>query len=59
MQFLEKPWKKLESRDIKFVTAGKRRNYLVPEPNLTTNFFFWNSVINLGLSILELNKIVV
>ena len=40
MQFLEKPWKMLESRDIKFVTAGKRRNYLVPEPNLTTNFFF-------------------
>ena len=35
----EKTMEMLESRDIKFVTAEKRRNYLVPEPNLTTNFF--------------------
>ena len=59
--------------DIKLVTTEKRRNYLVSEPNNhSTNFFtenllaiemrktqiFMNKTIHIGLSILELSKIV-
>ena len=60
-------------RNIKLVTAEKRRNYLVSEPNYHTITFFkenllaieikkkteilTNKPIHLGLSILELSKI--
>ena len=55
-------------RDIKLVTTEKRRNYLVPKPNYpTTNFLaiemrkihiLMNKLVYLGLSMLELSKIV-
>ena len=59
-------------RDIKLVTTERRRNYLVSEPNYHTTKFFtenllaiemkkteilMNKPVHLGLSILELNKI--
>ena len=59
-------------RDIKLVTTGRRRNYLVSEPNYHTTKFFaenllvtemkktqivMNKPVYLGLSILELSKI--
>ena len=59
-------------RDIKLVTTKRRRNYLVSEPNYDTTKFFTehllaidikkpeiliNTLVNLGLSILELSKI--
>ena len=59
-------------RDIKLVTTERRRNYLVPEPNYHTTKFFtenllaiemkkteilMNKPVHLGLSILELSKI--
>ena len=59
-------------RDIKLVTTKRRRNYLVSEPSYhTTRFFtehllaieikklqiFINKPVYLGLSILELGKI--
>ena len=59
-------------RDIKLVTTGRSRNYLVSEPNHQTKKFFtenllaiemkkkqilMNIPIYLGLSILELSKI--
>ena len=61
-------------KDIKRVTKEKRRNYLVPEPNYHTTKFFTehllaiemnkieiltNKSVHLGLSILELSKILV
>ena len=60
-------------RDIKLVTKERRRNYLVSEPNYHTTKFFsenllaiemkkidiiMNKPVHLGLSILELSKIV-
>ena len=60
-------------RYIKLVKTEKRRNYLVSEPNYTTKFFsehllaremkktqkiLINKPVYLGLSILELSKIV-
>ena len=59
-------------KDIKFVKAEKRRNYLLSEQNLTTNFFSgillaieiiktqnsMNKPLYFGLPILELSKIV-
>ena len=60
-------------RDIKLVTTERRRNYLVSEPNYHTTKFFsedllviemkkidilMNKPVHLGLSILELSKIV-
>ena len=59
-------------RDIKLVTTGRKRNYLVSEPNYHTTKFFTENVlaiemkkteilmnkpVYLGLSILELSKI--
>ena len=59
-------------RDIKLVTTERRRNYLVSEPNYYTTKFFTenlvviemkkteilvNKLVHLGLSILELSKI--
>ena len=59
-------------RDIKLVTTKRRRSYLVSEPNYDTTKFFtehlltidikkpeilMNKPVNLGLSILELSKI--
>ena len=59
-------------RDIKLVTTERRRNYLVSEPNYHTTKFFtenllaiemkkteilMNKPVHLGLSILELSKI--
>ena len=59
-------------RDIKLVTTERRRNYLVSEPNYHTAKFFtenllaiemnkteilMNKPVHLGLSILELSKI--
>ena len=61
-------------RDIKLVTTERRRNYLVSEPNYHTKKFltenllaiemkiheiFLNKPVHLGLSILELSKIVI
>ena len=61
-------------RDIKLVTTKKRRNYLVSEPNFHTTKLFSenllaiemkktqilvNKPVYLGLSILELSKIVI
>ena len=40
MQFLKKPLKMLENRDIKLVTTERKRNYLVSEPNYHTTKFF-------------------
>ena len=40
MQFLEKLQKMRKHRDIKVVTAERRRNYLVSEPNYHTTKFF-------------------
>ena len=61
----------LENIDIKLVTTERRRNYLVSEPNYHTTKFFTetllaiqmkkqilrNKSVHLGLSALELNKI--
>ena len=59
-------------RDVKLVTTERRRNYLVSEPNYHTTKFFtenllaiemkkteilMNKPVHLGLSILELSKI--
>ena len=58
-------------RDIKLVTKETRKNYLVSEPNYHTKFFtenllatemkkteiLMNKPVHLGLSILELSKI--
>ena len=59
-------------RDTKLVTTGGRRNYLVSEPNYHTTKFFtelllpiemktteilMNKPVHLGLSVLELSKI--
>ena len=58
-------------RGIKLVTAERRKNYLVSEPNYTTKVFtenwlavemriteiLMNEPVYLGLSILELSKI--
>ena len=59
-------------RDIKLITTERRRNYLLSEPNFHTTMFFtekllaiemkktellMNKPVYLGLSILELNKI--
>ena len=67
MLFLEKLWKMRENTDIKLVTTGRRRNYLVSESNYHTTQFFtenllgiemkkteilMNKPVNLGLSIL-------
>ena len=71
MQFLEKIWKMWENIEIKLATTGRRRNYLVSEPNYHTTKLFTehlleieikaeiliNKPIYLGLSILELNKV--
>ena len=61
-------------RDIKLVTTGRRRNYVVSEPNYHTTKFFteyllaieikkieilMNKSIYLGLSILELSKMLI
>ena len=40
IQVLEKLWKMWENRDIKQVTTGRRRNYLVSKPNYHTTKFF-------------------
>ena len=41
MQFLQKPMKNVrKQRDIKLVKTGRRRNYLVSEPNYHTKKFF-------------------
>ena len=40
MQFLEKIWKMWENIEIKLVTTGRRRNYLVSEPNYHTTKLF-------------------
>ena len=62
----------IKHRDNKLVITERRRNYLVPEPNYHTTKFFMenllalemkktemlmNKPVYLGLSILELNKI--
>ena len=62
----------IKHRDIKLVTTERRRNYLVSEPNCHTTKFFtenllaievkkteilMNKLVHLGLSILELSKI--
>ena len=62
----------IKYRDVKLVTAERRRNYLVSEPNYHTTKFFtenllaiemkkteilMNKPVYLGLSILELSKI--
>ena len=52
-----------KNRDIKFVITGKRRNYLVSEPNYHTTIemkktqILMNKPVYLGLSMLELSKI--
>ena len=65
--------RKKAKKNIKFVKNEKRRNYLVSEPNNHTTDFFpesllaiemrktqviINKLVYLGLSILELSKIV-
>ena len=40
MQFLKKPLKMLENRDIELVITERKRNYLVSEPNYHTTKFF-------------------
>ena len=41
MQFLQKPMKNVrKQRDIKLAKTGRRRNYLVSEPNYHTKKFF-------------------
>ena len=75
MQLLEKQWKMRKHRDIKLVTTKRRRNYLVSKPNYHTKNFFtqyllaveikkatqilMNKLVSLGLSILELSKILI
>ena len=59
-------------RDVKFITTGKSRNYLIPKPNYHTTSFFsesllatkikkkriaMNKLVYLGFSILEISKI--
>ena len=61
-----------KNRDIKLVTTGRRRNYLVSEPNYHTTKFFvkyllaieikkteiiMNKPLYVGISIRELSKI--
>ena len=63
-----------KDRDIKLVATEGRRNYLVSEPNFHTKYFFtenllaiemkiieilMNKLVCLGLSILELSKILI
>ena len=70
MQFLKKLWKMF--KDIKLIAAERRRNYLRSEPSYCTTKFFtenlfalemkkteilMNKPVHLGLSILELSKI--
>ena len=75
MKLLEKQWKMRKHRDIKLVTTKRRRNYLVSKPNYHTTKFFtqyllaveikkatqilMNKLVSLGLSILELSKILI
>ena len=44
MLFLEDPSK--IGRDMKLVTTGKRKNYLVSESNYHATIFFWESITN-------------
>ena len=44
-------------RYIKLVTTDKRRNQFVPEPNYHTTKWFSEILNDLGLSILEISKI--
>ena len=73
MQVLENIWKMWEkNRDIKLAMTERRRKYFAPEPNYYTKTFFTknllaieikkieillNKSVSLGLSILELSKI--
>ena len=45
MQFLEKLWRVRKYRNIKLVTTGRRRNYLVSEPNYHTTKFFAENLL--------------
>ena len=45
MQFLEKLWRVRKYKNIKLVTTGRRRNYLVSEPNYHTTKFFAENLL--------------
>ena len=45
MQFFEKIWKLRRIGDINPIATERRRNYLVPEPNLHNAKFFTENIL--------------